>query len=197
MKVRIEKTTLGEITTYIDDVYSKGECFLLIQLNYERIKLLQLEVNAETIRYSLCTSKLKLKPQDVKVQSETIITVHPNRSKNSSRLNFNLHELKDQIPHVVIKGLPTVNRAVIAREDKGGKAYYSLCVEGDNLREVMATLGVDGCRTVSNNIMEVYHTLGIEAARYLFYNFELCCIVLIFFCINFLLFLKANNYVRN
>lgn len=31
----------------------------------------------------------------------------------------------------------------------------------------MATYGVNGIKTVSNNIMEVYHTLGIEAARYL------------------------------
>lgn len=92
-----------QICEYIDDVYTKGECFLLVKLNYERIKLLQLEVNVDTIKYSLCTSKLKLKPADVKVQSETILTVHPNRAKNSSRLNFNMHELKDQIPNVVIK----------------------------------------------------------------------------------------------
>lgn len=58
-----------------------------------------------------------------------------------------------------------MNRAVIAREDKGGKAQYNLCVEGSNLREVMATYGVNGNKTVSNNIIEVYHTLGIEAAR--------------------------------
>lgn len=63
------------------------------------------------------------------------------------------------------QGLPTINRAVIARADKGGKTTYNLCVEGDNFREVMATYGVNGCKTTSNNIMEVYNTLGIEAAR--------------------------------
>lgn len=42
---------------------------------------------------------------------------------------------------------------------------YNLCVEGDNLREVMATYGVDARKTFSNNIIEVYNTLGIEAAR--------------------------------
>ncbi|KAK9732078.1 RNA polymerase Rpb1, domain 5 [Popillia japonica] len=165
VKGRIERTTLGEICEYIDDVYTKGECFLLVKLSFERIKLLQLEVNVDTIKYSLCTSKLKLKPTDVKVQSETILTVHPNRAKNSTRLNFNMHELKDQIPNVVIKGLPSVTRAVIAREDKDGQPYYNICVEGDNLREVMATYGVNGIKTASNNIMEVFHTLGIEAAR--------------------------------
>lgn len=108
---------------------------------------------------------MKLRPCDVKIRSETVITVHPNSSKHSKRLNFALNELKDQVPHVVVKGLPTVNRAVIAREDKGSKTFYNLCVEGDNLREVMGTYGVNGNKTISNNIIEVYKTLGIEAAR--------------------------------
>ncbi|KAL1517105.1 hypothetical protein ABEB36_000913 [Hypothenemus hampei] len=166
VKGRIERTTLGEISTYIDDVYTKTDTFLLVQLDYERIKLLKLEVNVNTVVHSiLTTSKLKLKPGDVVVQSDTIITIHPNKSQNSRRLNFVLSELKDQLPNVVVKGLPTVNRAVIAREDRGGKTTYHLCVEGNNLREVMATYGVDGRKTFSNNIMEVYQTLGIEAAR--------------------------------
>lgn len=46
---------------------------------------------------------MKLKPGDVVVESETIITVHPNRSKSSRRLNFALSELKEQIPNVVVK----------------------------------------------------------------------------------------------
>ncbi|XP_060520188.1 DNA-directed RNA polymerase III subunit RPC1 [Cylas formicarius] len=165
VKGRIERTTLGEISTFIDDVYTKNEAFLLIQLNVERIKLLKLEVNAESIRYCICTSKLKLRPGDVKVESDTIITVYPNKSQHSRRLNFALSELKELIPNVVVKGLPTVNRAVITREDKGSKTTYKLCVEGNNLQDVMATYGVDGKRTVSNNVMEVYQTLGIEAAR--------------------------------
>lgn len=66
----------------------------------------------------------------------------------------------------MVKGLSTVNRAVIAREDRGDKTYYNLCVEGDNLREVMGTYGVNGNKTVSNNIIEVFKTLGIEAARW-------------------------------
>merc|ERR1719188_1098111 len=42
---------------------------------------------------------------------------------------------------------------------------YCLYVEGDNLREVIATRGVDGIHTKSNNTLEVASTLGIEAAR--------------------------------
>ena len=38
-------------------------------------------------------------------------------------------------------------------------------MEGDNLREVLATKGVKASKTTSNNTYEVAATLGIEAAR--------------------------------
>jgi len=62
---------------------------------------------------------------------------------------------------------PTCNGAVAVKEEKSGGAgkVYQLCVEGNNLRDIMATYGVDGVRVTSNNIMEVYQVLGIEAAR--------------------------------
>ena len=50
-------------------------------------------------------------------------------------------------------------------ETKGGPTKYKLFVEGDNLREVLATPGVKGVATKSNNTLDVADTLGIEAAR--------------------------------
>merc|ERR1739848_383297 len=47
----------------------------------------------------------------------------------------------------------------------GANQKYKLFVEGDNLREVLATPGVLGKKTSSNNTFEVASTLGIEAAR--------------------------------
>ncbi|KAG8272247.1 DNA-directed RNA polymerase III subunit RPC1 [Homalodisca vitripennis] len=73
--------------------------------------------------------------------------------------------LKENIPKVVIKGVPSVNRAVIHEDDSGGQTRYKLLVEGDNLRDVMATRGVKGTQCWSNNTYQVYQTLGIEAAR--------------------------------
>ena len=60
----------------------------------------------------------------------------------------------------------TVSRAVINIDDTRKPPRYYLLVEGDNMREVMATYGVKGTSTTSNNILEVYSTLGIEAAKY-------------------------------
>uniref|UniRef100_A0A3Q1CCI8 DNA-directed RNA polymerase n=1 Tax=Amphiprion ocellaris TaxID=80972 RepID=A0A3Q1CCI8_AMPOC len=63
------------------------------------------------------------------------------------------------------KCIPEVARAVIHIDEQSGKNKYKLLVEGDNLRAVMATHGVNGSRTTSNNTYEVERTLGIEAAR--------------------------------
>lgn len=75
VKARIEKTTLGEVSSFIDEVYKKEDCYLLVKLDLDRIRVLGLEINAETIKYSLCTSKLKLKPNLVETvgKSRTLI----------------------------------------------------------------------------------------------------------------------------
>lgn len=52
VKARVEKTTLGEISSYIEEVYKPTDCFILIKLDLDRIRVLGLEVNAETIQYS-------------------------------------------------------------------------------------------------------------------------------------------------
>lgn len=52
IKARIEKTTLGEVSSYIEEVYKPTDCFLVIKLDMDRIRVLGLEVNAETVQYS-------------------------------------------------------------------------------------------------------------------------------------------------
>lgn len=164
VKGRIEKTTLGEVSEYIEEVYLPYDGFLLIKLDIERIRLLRLEVDADSIRYSICMSRLPVKPQFVQVVSPSIITIKPNPNK-AANLDSALHALKENVPKVVIKGVPSVNRAVIHEDDSGGKTRYKLLVEGDNLRDVIATRGVKGTQCWSNNTYQVFQTLGIEAAR--------------------------------
>ena len=52
--------------------------------------------------FSLCTGKLKLKPDAVEVISESLITVKPKASAKSSMYHVMLY-LKAQLPKVVIK----------------------------------------------------------------------------------------------
>ncbi|XP_014213946.1 DNA-directed RNA polymerase III subunit RPC1 [Copidosoma floridanum] len=162
VKVRIEKTTLGEITSYIEEVYFWDDCFLKLEIDVNRIKLLKLEVDIHSIMYSLCTaSKLKLQPKNVSAHGNSVIIIHP--SKLKINISQTLSNLKELIPNVIIKGISSVSKAVINVEENTGK--YMLFVEGDNLRDVMATYGVTWKKTTSNNIIEVFKTLGIEAAR--------------------------------
>lgn len=65
---------------------------------------------------------------------------------------------------VVVKGIDTVERAIVADEE-GKKGKLNLIVEGTGLLDVMGIKGVNGCKTESNHVMEVVRTLGIEAAR--------------------------------
>ncbi|XP_064097530.1 DNA-directed RNA polymerase III subunit RPC1-like [Macrobrachium nipponense] len=165
VKGRIEKTLLGEVCEYVEEVFLPDDCFLLLKLAMDRIRLLKVEVDAHSIKYAICTSKLKIKESDVCVESDTIITVRPSRTK-ASAMYYQLQHLKQHITKVIIKGLPSVNRAVINQIDSGsGGARYELLVEGDNLQEVIATYGVEGTRCTSNNTYEVFSCLGIEAAR--------------------------------
>ena len=162
VKGRIEKTTLGEVTEYLEEVFLPDECFLLVKLDIERIKLLKLEVNADSIRYSICTApKLKIKPKDCNVVGESLITIRPGVSGKSS-MYYHMQFLKEKLVNIVIKGLPTVNRALINIDDsKAGEQKYKLFVEGDNLREVLATKGrlqlrsLDHCKRVRVNTLPI------------------------------------------
>ncbi|XP_021335832.2 DNA-directed RNA polymerase III subunit RPC1 isoform X1 [Danio rerio] len=164
VKGRIEKTLLGEISEYIEEVFLPDDTFILVKLSLDRIRLLRLEVNAETVRYSICTSKLRVKPGDVQVHGEAVVCVSP-RENSKSSMYYVLQSLKQDLPKVVVQGIPEVSRAVIHIDEQSGKQKFKLLVEGDNMRSVMATHGVNGSKTTSNNTYEVEKTLGIEAAR--------------------------------
>ena len=164
-KGRIEKTTLSEICSLLEEVYQPDDCFILIKIDLQRCRLLKIEVNADTVRYSLCTSRLPIKPSQVLIQSNDIITVHP-APNNKLSLSSIIQLLKEAIPKVVVQGLHDVSRAVIHVDESGGaQEKYKLLVEGNDLRGVMATIGIVGEKTTSNNTIEVERCLGIEAAR--------------------------------
>jgi DNA-directed RNA polymerase III subunit RPC1 len=57
------------------------------------------------------------------------------------------------LPHVIVKGIPTVVRAVISKQEKD-QSKHLLLVEGYGLKEVMATPGIDFRYTTSNHIIE-------------------------------------------
>ncbi|XP_071808638.1 DNA-directed RNA polymerase III subunit RPC1-like isoform X1 [Asterias amurensis] len=164
VKGRMEKTRLGEVSEFIEEVFLPDDCFILIKLDLDRINLLKLEVNVDSVSMSICASRLKVKPQNVQVISSSMLTVTPQETSKSS-MYYALQFLKNNLTDVVIQGIASVSRAVIHIDEKGSKTLYKLLVEGDNLQAVVATRGVKGTSTTSNNTYEMEKTLGIEAAR--------------------------------
>ena len=182
VKAGIEKTTLGEISSQIKEVYSKGQCYVSVRLDLETIDQLKLNINALTVRTSILKGARGqtrpavlriLKDEHVKVKhgSNSKLRVYiPSHTDSRSTTTppttfFIMQALKATLPQVIVQGIATVNRAVINEEDKGGRTSYHLLIEGCGLAEVMGSPGVDGCHTTTNHIIEVEQTLGVEAAR--------------------------------
>lgn len=167
IKGRVEKTTLGEISSSIHDVYDVGICYLEIVLNWSLITSLQLEISLESITKSIISQpKLKLKENHIRVVDGKI-RVYP-ISTSRELMFYNLQFLRRHLPKVIISGIDTISRAIINKKQKKNKSdpdEFQLLVEGTNLRSVMGTSGVNGKDTKSNNVLEVSDTLGIEAAR--------------------------------
>ncbi|CAF1104132.1 unnamed protein product [Rotaria sordida] len=165
VKGRIEKTYLGQISQYIEEVYECDDCYLLIKLDLDRIRLLQLEINPMTIIDSIVEDKKmkKVKYNQLELISPDIITLHVSDTSKGN-MYYTMKRYKEILPNIVVKGISTVDRAVITIDDKNG-IKYKLFVEGEGMRDVMGTQGVNANKTTSNNTMEVYRCLGIEAAR--------------------------------
>lgn len=61
-------------------------------------------MNAETVRYSICISKLRVKPGDVAVHGEAVVCVTP-RENSKSSMYYVLQSLKEELPKVKTKAL--------------------------------------------------------------------------------------------
>ncbi|XP_074555847.1 LOW QUALITY PROTEIN: DNA-directed RNA polymerase III subunit 1-like [Curcuma longa] len=167
VKSSIEKTTLGEVAKAVKIVLSSGQPYISIKLDMDLIEALHMGITAESVRHSILNHrKIKLKEEHVSSVSHEKLKIYT-REVDRRNLQFELHNLKSMLPKVVVKGIPSVERAIINEKkvDNEKKVEYSLLVEGTNLLRVMGTQGIDGRKTTSNHVIEVQQTLGIEAAR--------------------------------
>ncbi|KAI7872362.1 hypothetical protein BDF14DRAFT_1717191 [Spinellus fusiger] len=168
VKGRVEKTTLGDVAMYIEEVYEPTDTHILLRIDMDALNKLQasycLETNIFEMAHAIQTShKLKGNHLDVQTSRPDIIRVYVH-TKQEESMYYALKIVKRILPHVIIKGLPSVVRAVIS-EKPGNTGSKQLLVEGYGLLNVMTTDGIIGEKTTSNNIMEVAQVLGIEAAR--------------------------------
>ena len=187
VKARIEKTTLGQITDFVEEVYSQDEFYLLLKLDINLIKTLKLQVDNEIAKWCILDRiKPKLKPNQIQVPIGNRwlkIMLDPegmsgSGAKSKSKVAkvvkspaLQLQELKKKILEVSVSGINEALRAAIVQLDgkeadaSDGSKQYKLLIEGTGLDKVMAIYGVDWKRSYSNNVIEVWKVLGIEAAR--------------------------------
>lgn len=180
-KAAIERTTIGQVARHIKEVYAPHMVYVEILLDQEAITKLHLRVDAASVRMAILrgphrASVLKaLKERDVLYDPR-----HPDRLRvlppelkegragnavpSERRIYFVIQALKVALPAVMVRGISTVNRAIVNKVE-GEEDRYNLLIEGYGLADVMGTPGVDGRQAKSNHIIEVERVLGIEAAR--------------------------------
>lgn len=167
VKGRLEKTLLGDVASLLEEAWAPEYAYIGIIVDTEAIRKLQLELTLDDIKWAIVSAK-KLK---IKQESITIVP-----RKNRLRIYvdgvdkyYRLRELKRGLPDIVVKGVPSISRAIINIKDqddaKGKKGDKELLVEGYGLQKCMITEGVIGEATTSNHVIEVAQVLGIEAAR--------------------------------
>ena len=188
-KALIEKTYLGDIVLYIEDVWHFDGCYINMRIDWEQVKRLGLRITADNIADAIeATKGFKALGVVAEVRGITHIRVtvtQPNYPETKSRkklgpkwkahhgdtaetMFMQIQSLKRRLPNIVVKGYPDAQRAVIKKDDKPdktGREPISVLVEGYGLKACMTTEGVDGRRTKTNSVMECKDVLGIEAAR--------------------------------
>ncbi|TFK64915.1 beta and beta-prime subunits of DNA dependent RNA-polymerase [Pluteus cervinus] len=167
VKGRLEKTLLGDIASILEEAWAPEYTYIGIILDTDAITKLQLELTLDDVKWAIVAAK------KMKVKQEAI-TVIPRKNRLRIYLDgpdkfYKLRELKRGLPDVVVKGVPTIQRAIINIKDrtdkKGKKGDKELLVEGYGLQKCMTTEGIIGEQTSSNHVIEVCQVLGIEAAR--------------------------------
>ncbi|XP_015874201.3 DNA-directed RNA polymerase III subunit 1 isoform X1 [Ziziphus jujuba] len=164
---RIEKTRLCDVAKTLKTVMTNRSAAIVITLDMDMIQDAQLSIDANVVQESILkTPKIKLKQEHIKVLEVKKLEILP-QEVDRSKIHFNLNYLKSILPTVIVKGIKTIERVIIKKEEdkKTQMSKCKLLVEGTGLLDVMGTEGVDGRNTTSNHIIEVYQTLGIEAAR--------------------------------
>lgn len=166
VKGRIEKTYLEDITSYVEEVFGPTNSYVGIRIDWATINKLQLEIDMAEIAHAIITApKLKVNAGKVTVVGSDRIRVYVNEDdvdKDNVEVYYKLQWFKRVLPKVIVKGITTINRAVINERSNQTK---ELLVEGYGLKDVMCIEGIVGQNTYSNHIIEMKSVLGIEAAR--------------------------------
>lgn len=89
-----------------------------IKLDLKAISALHLEVTIDTIKDSILrTPKLKIKEKHIRVMNNDKLHIEP-YDTSRDKMYFIMLQLKARLPHVIIKGIPQIVRAVISKKER-------------------------------------------------------------------------------
>ncbi|KAH5525846.1 DNA-directed RNA polymerase subunit [Parastagonospora nodorum] len=182
VKARVEKTYLRDIINYVEDVWHPTGAYVAMRIDWDTVNALFVDITPHEIVNAINKHKpLKWGKAGTKVRiSSSLIRVEiadpsaskkrpaAKASKNHKEYFERVQQVKNLIPHVVIKGYDGCTRAIIKKEttpNKNGDYECELLVEGYGLKDCLTTPGIEPYKTMSNHVMEVRTVLGIEAAR--------------------------------
>jgi DNA-directed RNA polymerase III subunit RPC1 len=182
VKARVEKTYLKDIVSYVEDVWHPRGAYIEMRINWDQVHKLFLDIQPweiiaainkhKPLKWGKAGAKVTVRTSKIRVEvpEPRPPKKNPTAKQNKKRKDYfeRIHEVKDLLPDVVIKGFPDCKRAVISKgTTPNDKGYYEvqLAVEGYGLMDCMTTPGIEFEKTKSNHVMEVFHVLGIEAAR--------------------------------
>ncbi len=148
VKANIEKTTLGEVSKYIEEVYTDKDCYLHVKLDRKTINVLQLKINADTVREKILKGVpgqsrpgilrllkerdvLTLRGDDMHLRIKVPDEKKTKKAKDEEERNgidsmlqthtyFAMQQLKAALPKVIVCGIHSVNRAVINETEGKG-----------------------------------------------------------------------------
>ncbi|KAF2267763.1 DNA-directed RNA polymeras-like protein iii largest subunit [Lojkania enalia] len=182
VKARIEKTYLRDIISYVEDVWHPAGAYIAMRIDWDTIHKLFIDVTADEIanaihkhkplKWGKATPKIRCTGSIIRVeipdpdnQRKRPTSKNP---KNQKEYFERVHQVKQLLSDVVIKGYPDCQRAIIKKdttENERGELEIRILVEGYGLKNCMTTPGIEPYTTTSNHVMEIRDVLGIEAAR--------------------------------
>ena len=194
-KAIIQKTYLGDIVAYVEDVWYRDGCYLNMRIDWPTVEGLGLRINLHQIVAAIeyfkgfrslgvsarvvgnCHIKVtcdmpsedgKGKRKGVSQAKAAKLGMAASEGDGTEQMFMTMQQLKRRLPQVVVRGYPDAQRAILKKDDKpdqSGREPIAVFVEGYGLKLCMTTDGVDGYHTKTNSVMEVMAVLGIEAAR--------------------------------
>lgn len=166
IKAQIEKTLLGEICLSIQEVHEIHSSYIEIQLDLDRIQLLHLPVNIQTIKYAIFKNPVNGYGSSHDTSNMNMNSTSASSLKVLTTRPIVLRALRDH--HVVIKSSSSLLIYPPDMKVSSGSTYKKTLFTIQALKSVLPNIIVQGISTVSRAVInEEYDRIHSKKIYYL------------------------------